>query len=98
MKSIITRMMSGLSTQYQMEASMISLVIIMIGMIIIAVYTIFFLNLSNFMRIMVGINAVAGLVFLSSFLITQYQQYLSLLAALKIQEEFKGGELKKWEK
>ena len=86
-ESIISKMMSGLSTQYQMEASMISLVIILIGMTLIACYSIFFLNLNMFMRIMIGINSVAGFVFLSSFFITQYQQYKSFMSALEIQEE-----------
>ena len=86
-KSMIGKMMSGLSTQYQMEASMISLVIILIGMILLAVYTIFFIDLTLFMKIMLGINAVAGFVFLSSFFVTQYQQYLSFMAAQQIQEE-----------
>lgn len=86
-ESIISKMMSGLSTQYQMEASMISLVIILIGMTLIACYSIFFLNLNMFMRIMIGINSVAGFVFLSSFFITQFQQYKSFMSALEIQKE-----------
>ena len=86
--NLIAKGMANLTTQYQMEASMLSLVIILIGMIIIAVYTIFFLELNLFMNIMIGINAVAGFVFLTSFLVTQYQQYLSFMISQKFKEEF----------
>ena len=86
--NIIAKGMANLTTQYQMEASMLSLVIILIGMIIMGIYSIFFTGINTFLKIMVGINGLAGMVFLSSFLVTQYQQYQSFMVAQKFKEEF----------
>jgi hypothetical protein len=83
---MVGKAMGKLSTQYQMEASMISIIIILLGLIIMAIYMMF-LDITGFMKIMIVINAVAGFIFLSSFLATQYQQYQSFIMAQKIQED-----------
>jgi len=44
------------------------------------------------MKIMIGINSAAGFIFLSSFLITTFQQYQSYMDAQEFQKEFSLGE------
>jgi len=78
--------MSKVDQRVQYEASMMSMVFILLGLIVMAVYMIFFTDFTTFMKVMVGINTVAGFVFLWSYLVTTYQQYLSYLEAVDIMD------------
>lgn len=77
--NILAEGMKNVSQRTQYEASLLSMIFIMIGLIIVCGYSIFFTSYSLFMKIMIGINTLAGFVFLSSFLITTFQQYTSFL-------------------
>ena len=79
--NIMAEMMKKIDTRVQYESYMMSLVSILIGLIILGVYYIFFAQVSTFMKVMIGINSVAGFIFLSSQLVTTYQQYLSYMEA-----------------
>jgi len=90
--------MSKVDQRVQYEASMMSMVFILLGLIVMAVYMIFFTDFTTFMKVMVGINTVAGFIFLWSYLVTTYQQYLSYLEASELMgtegitlEEIKNG-------
>jgi hypothetical protein len=76
--------MSKVDQRVQYEASMMSMVFILTGLIVMAVYMIFFTEFTTFMKVMVGINTVAGFIFLWSYLVTTYQQYLSYLEAADV--------------
>jgi len=86
--------MAKVSQRTQYEASLMSMVFILIGIVIMAIWTIFFTNFSIFIKIMTGINALAAWVFLSSMIITTFQQYQSYLQVMGImnehEEEHKG--------
>jgi len=92
----MAKIMGKLTTQVQMEASMTSLVFILVGMMIMAVYMMFFTEVSLFVKIMTGLNMIAGFIFLSSFLTTSFQQYVSYMMAQEIQKDFFGGKENEW--
>ncbi len=85
--NFMAEMMSKVDTRVQFEASLMSMLFILVGMLVMAVYMIFFTNFNLFMKIMVGINSIAGFVFLWSYLVTTYQQYTSYLEAAGVMEE-----------
>ena len=85
--NFMAEMMSKVDTRVQFEASLMSMLFILIGMLVMAVYMIFFTEFTLFMKIMVGVNSVAGFIFLWSYLVTTYQQYTSYLEAAGVMEE-----------
>lgn len=85
--NMMAKMMKGISQRTQYEASLMSIAFILAGMIIFTVYLIGFTESSAFLKIMLGLNMAAGFIFLSSMLVTTFQQYQSYLAVMGIIEE-----------
>ncbi len=81
--------MKKVSIRTQYEASMMSMIFILCGMIIFSTYLVIWGPLGFFTKLMITINTVAGFVFISSYLITTFQQYQQLLMVNEIQS---GGE------
>jgi O-antigen/teichoic acid export membrane protein len=79
--------MGKITMRTQMEATMLSLTFIMFGMIFFAVYIIFFLEATKFFKIGVAVNSFFGLMFLSSYLVTTYQQYKTYKMAMNLYKE-----------
>lgn len=77
--NILAKLMSKVSQRTQYESELMSLTVILIGIMIMGIFTIFFTELSLFIKIMTGINISAAFVFLSSRLVTSYQQYKNFL-------------------
>jgi len=86
--SIMAKMMKGVSQRTQYEASMLSIIFILFGIIIMGIATVFFTELSLFIKIMTAINIMAAFVFLSSSLVTQFQQYQNYLAMMGIIDDY----------
>lgn len=80
----VAKGMLKISHRTQMEASMMAMVVIMLGLIATAVYILFYMNVSIFFKVMTVINTLAGLTLLGSFLVGTFQQYRTLLLALGI--------------
>lgn len=78
--------MSKISPRTQYEAAMMAMVFIMFGLLASCIF-IWFTDLSLFMKIFTVFNALCGFVFLSSFLVTTFQQYQSFLMAMGIMED-----------
>ena len=92
--NIMAKIMKGISQRTQYEAEMMSIVFILLGLIVLGAYSVFFTQLSLFVKIMTAVNIAAGFVFLSSRLVTSFQQYQSYLAVVGIiddEENLKGG-------
>lgn len=86
------RFMSKIDQRTQLEASMMSLSLILIGMVISVVYFTFYFDFPLWYKIVLVINGIAGVIFLWSFLVTTFQQYQSYLQIKEFQTEMKGGE------
>lgn len=80
----MAEVMKKVDTRVQFEASLMSMLFILIGMFVMAGYMIFFTDFTLFMKIMVGVNSIAGFTFMWSYLITTYQQYLSYMEATEV--------------
>ncbi len=83
--------MSKVDMRTQMEASMLSMTLILFGMMTSVVYFTIFFTFPLWYKIVLVINGLAGVVFLSSFLVTTYQQYISYLSITAFQNKLKGG-------
>jgi len=80
----LAKIMKSVSPRIQYEASLLSMTFILIGLFVFGSYLIFFTQLSLFAKILVAVNIVAGFIFLSSFLITTFQQYQIYLAVMGV--------------
>lgn len=77
--NIMAKMMKNVDMRVQMEASMMSMFLIMIGMILMAVYMIFFGEVGLVYKCLILFNLFCAFIFISSFLVTTYQQYISYM-------------------
>lgn len=82
--NILTKMMKGVSQRTQYESEMMSLTFILFGIIIMSIYAIIYVDLSLFVKIMTIINMIAAFIFLSSRLVTSYQQYYNYMEVMGI--------------
>lgn len=71
-------------TQY--EASMMSMTLMMIGMLISVVYMFFYMDLALWFRINLVINGFLGIIFMGSYLVTTFQQYKSYMQFQLLQQ------------
>ena len=85
--SIIGTAMRKVSQRIQYESTLLSIAIILISLMFIGIYTIFFSEVTLMMKIMAGINSIAAFIFLSSHLVTSFQQYQSYLQVMGLLEE-----------
>ena len=90
--SPLAKMMEKVDIRTQYEASLLSMSFILVGLFLSTIYMIFFVTgLEGWYKVTLIINLIAGFIFLSSFLITTFQQYKSYMRAKEFQEEMKGG-------
>jgi uncharacterized membrane protein YagU involved in acid resistance len=90
--NILAEVMSKVDMRTQLEASMMSMALMMVGLILSIIYAFIYIDLALWYKIVLVINAIAGLIFMSSFLVTTYQQYLNYMEAYEFQQSVKGGE------
>ena len=89
--NFVGNVMAKIDMRTQLEASMMSMTLILIGLILTTFYMIFYVTFPLWYKITVVINLLAGMGFISSNLITTFQQYQSYLNAVEFQKELKGG-------
>jgi len=89
--------MAGVGQRVQFESSLLSMASILVGIMIMGFVTVLGTDLSLFIKIMTGLNCAAAFVFLSSSMITtfqQYQAYLSIMGILESEEEINNESIK----
>jgi len=86
--NILAEMMKKVSLQVQYEASLMSMTLIMIGLGVSGVYVCFYTAFPLWYKIFLTINVLAGFVFLSSFLVTTFQQYQTYMKAVEFQKQY----------
>lgn len=84
-------MMAKVDMRTQYEASMLSMTFIMGGIILSIIYLFVYVTLPLWYKIVLIVNLIAAFVFISSFLVTAYQQYKNLMDTLEFQKQMKGG-------
>lgn len=92
--------MSKVDMRTQLEASMLSMTLMMFGLIITVIYIFIYTDFQLWYKIFLILNGLAGVTFMSSFVITTFQQYRSYMEITEYQKEQKGEgeEIEKMEK
>jgi len=88
--NFLGKVMAKVGQRVQFESSLLSIALILIGLLVMTAVTIFGTDLSLFIKIIAGVNGIAALIFLSSHLITtfqQYQAYLSIMGILEVDDK-----------
>lgn len=96
--NFLGEIMSKLDMRVQLESSMMSMTLILLGMLTSVIYFVIYYSFPLWYKIVLVINGLAGIVFISSFIVTTFQSYQSYLAAVEFQEELKdvkGGKQEK---
>ena len=96
--NILANWMSKVDMRTQYEASMLSMFLMLLGLIVTITYFVFFFGFALWYKFVLVLNGIAGFVFMSSFLITTYQQYLSYMETIDFQNNMKGGNIKNGKK
>ncbi len=92
--NFLAKAMAKVDLRTQYEASMMSMSLMMVGIFVSVIYMFFFLDiLLLWYKIFLVINGIAGLLFMSSYLVTTFQQYQTYMAAMEfnLPKEMKGG-------
>ena len=85
----VANAMMKISVRTQLEAGLLSMSFIMVGLVFMIFYVSFYAEFSLTMKIFTIANAVAGIILIGSYLVTTFQQYknhLNMLELLKSQE------------
>lgn len=93
--NIMAKAMGKVSMQVQLESSMMSMAMIQIGMLLMAVYLIFFGESGWVYKGLILINLGAAFIFISSFLATTYQQYVEHMKIMGIDPSKHKEEIRK---
>lgn len=89
--NIMAKAMRNINQRVQYEACLMSLSIILLSLTGIGIFTIFFTDYSFGVKIMTSVNTLAMLIFLSSNLVTTYQQYYNYMDMTGILNEYNNG-------
>lgn len=77
--NLMAKFMKKVSMRVQMESSLMSMAMIMGGMIIMVIYILIYGQMGLFYKSLVVFNLLCAFIFISSFLVTTYQQYISYM-------------------
>ena len=76
---VLASAMKKVSQRTQYESSLLSMFFILVGMIAFSVYMIFFTEFSWWFKGMFLFNSFCGMIFMISYLVTNYQQYTAFM-------------------
>jgi len=88
---VLSNIMKKVDMRTQYEASLLSISFILIGLIAMAIYTVTFMEVGGWAKFMITFNMFWGFIFLTSFLVTNYQQYVAYLQTSKLMDELGDG-------
>ena len=87
--------MANVDMRTQMEASMLSQFLLIIGLSIMVCFIIFSQQVSGFYKFMVIFNLLCGFLLISSYLVTTYQQYKTYAEAIGYDPDAEKAAVKK---
>ena len=86
--SPLAKLMNNIDDRTQMEASLMSMFLLLMGLILFTSYVLLFSGWNWWMRTMTSFNGICGFVFLFSYLVTTFQQYQALRETQEIVGQF----------
>ena len=81
--------MAKTTQKFQMEASMMAVVMLIIGIFLTGIYVCFFTNFGLYFKIMTGTNTFFGMLLMYSNLVGLFQAYRSYMEVMEVQESIK---------
>jgi hypothetical protein len=87
---VVGGIMAKTTPKFQMEASMMSVVMLMIGILLTGVYVCFFTDFGLFFKILTGVNTFFGVLLMYSNLVGLFQGYQSMMEVMDIQKAIGG--------
>ena len=85
--NILGNALSKVDMRTQFEASMMSMTLILIGLVVTIIYLFIYAEFVLWYKIFLMINCLAGLVFIWSFLVTTFQQFQNYMEIKSFQDE-----------
>jgi len=82
--SPLASFMKKIDDRTQMEASLLSMTMLLLGLLFFGSYVVFFSEFSLMFKITTGFNTLCGFVFMFSYLITTFHQYQALMETQEI--------------
>lgn len=84
--NFMAKMMANVDPKTQYESAMLSSALILAGIIMTSIMMIFFMDLSVMYKVLIGLNCIGGFMYISSSLVTVYQQYANYCDIMEIQK------------
>ena len=84
---IMAKVMKNVDMRTQYESSILSMFFIMVGMIAFTIYLVFLTEFSLMFKILTAFNSFFGIIFMLSYLVTTYQQYISYMETQTVMED-----------
>lgn len=84
---IMAKVMKKVDMRTQYESSILSMFFIMVGMIAFTIYLVFLTNFSLMFKILTAFNSIFGIIFMLSYLVTTYQQYISYMETQTVMQD-----------
>ena len=78
--------MAKVDQRTQYEASMLSMTLMSVGLIVSIIYAMFFMDIPMWFKVVTAINGLLGVVFMWGYIIMTYQQYLSYMQFVELQQ------------
>jgi len=85
----LAKMMEKVDLRTQYEGSLMSLSLLLIGLIITGIYLAIWGGMPLWYKIVLVVNVFAGFLFMSSFLVTTFQQYKQYINVKQFQESIR---------
>jgi hypothetical protein len=86
--------MSKVDFRTQNESALLSQTLLIIGMILMALYMVMYSGQTLYFKVLLVINLVCGIIFISSYLVTTYQQYKSYMDTVGISSDAEKAKIK----
>jgi hypothetical protein len=90
--NFMAKMMANVDPKTQYESAMLSSFLILIGIIATSIMMVFFMDLSITYKILICLNCLGGFLYISSSLVTVYQQYANYMDIMEIQKNMMAEE------
>lgn len=84
--NFLAKMMSDVDPRTQYESAMLSSFLILFGILATGIMMIFFMDFSVVYKVLIAINIIGGFLYISSSLVTVYQQYANYMDIMEIQK------------
>jgi len=92
--SKLAKMMNKVDLRVQLEASMLSLTFLMVGMILYSIYLAIYGGMNIWMKVFIIFNSICGMILMSTYLITNFQQYKNFMDTMGIDSEHEKKKIK----